>query len=787
MTIIKKLLGTGISGISAQAIVGSVGSGKTATGTNQATAMLLSDDMTIFSTVASGTGAILPSGSSGNDLYTVVNNGANAVRIYPPVSGRFDAGTINAAYQIPANGAANFKSVGSNNFVVEVTAADFSGSGGAGLIGWIQSGIEAIPRTIASKLIDTSSVKDFGAVGDGVTSDQTAIENAVADAYTNGRTLQWPNGTYLSTNTIPHFHQMRHIGPGVVKRGSDLFYVQPSDAQTNYLYVSTAGNDSNDGLTAAKSLLTVQKPFDLMSNYGPCLQGFWRVAIAAGTYTEGQYTRGLESLNRIVIQGPSVGGHPNVPTAIIDGTTATSQAGLFFQAHMNVQVQDIKCQNFIGSAVGYGVCADEFTGMYCKNVHTTGNQYAGICADDVSVVRVEGGIHNANVNFGLRAHDNSAFTFGYRGEAVANRPQITNNYIGIAVLDGAEGHIDYCDINNNTINILIQDGSRAHVLGTACSVASTADLQCDTFSTWYDDPSTTNTFASATPYIHAHSVDYANRYWDIFDKTNGRRKWGGSAWATPTNRFVFEDSASGSTFLTAAAGGRMILDSSTDNIYQFGAGGSGYQSGISHAKSGTANVGNLLYTYSDNSYRMRLNSIDSYRWTTDKFIPVVDAASDLGGSANRYKTAYLVDHIESTLNCVTTVQFDKTNSGSYSNITGLAATLVAGATYAFRAVLSVTSGASGGVACALGGTATATSITATGMVYNGTTLGSSQKTTSATGAVGSYTGVATNVVIEGAIVVNAAGTLTIRFAQNVSDGTTSSVLINSTLTATRVA
>lgn len=135
-----------------------------------------------------------------------------------------------------------------------------------------------------------------------------------------------------------------------------------------------------------------------------------------------------------------------------------------------------------------------------------------------------------------------------------------------------------------------------------------------------------------------------------------------------------------------------------------------------------------------------------------------------------------------------TTQFDATTNTTLAAITGLTATLVAGKIYRFEAELFVDADVVGGSKFDMSGTATATSIKYQVQLFdNGTnaiTINSRQ--TALAGSVGQAGTTAGFVKITGLIVCNAAGTLTPRFAQNASNGT-SSILTASTFTTQEIA
>lgn len=84
------------------------------------------------------------------------------------------------------------------------------------------SGSGAVTRTASDKLSDMVSVKDFGAVGDGLTDDTIAIQNALLAS----NSIYLPNGSYLITSVIELTSSKSLIGLGqgsVLKCQSNAF------------------------------------------------------------------------------------------------------------------------------------------------------------------------------------------------------------------------------------------------------------------------------------------------------------------------------------------------------------------------------------------------------------------------------------------------------------------------------------------------------------------------------------------------------------------------------------
>lgn len=124
-------------------------------------------------------------------------------------------------------------------------------------------------------------------------------------------------------------------------------------------------------------------------------------------------------------------------------------------------------------------------------------------------------------------------------------------------------------------------------------------------------------------------------------------------------------------------------------------------------------------------------------------------------------------------------QFDATSTTTLANVTGLTFNVEAGKPYGFSATIFTTSNVAGGVKLAIGGTATATSIIYKGESDNGGTITDTRVTSLGSVVCAVTAATVEDCEIKGTILVNAAGTITVQFAQNVSNGTASSVLVGS--------
>ena len=95
---------------------------------------------------------------------------------------------------------------------------DLGSSAGTSKVGFIQAGIGAVAINVQTKLRESVSVQDFGAVGDGVTDDYVAFQNAV-----NNSSVIIPSGVFVVNTGFTMANPIAFQGNGAtttIKAGS---------------------------------------------------------------------------------------------------------------------------------------------------------------------------------------------------------------------------------------------------------------------------------------------------------------------------------------------------------------------------------------------------------------------------------------------------------------------------------------------------------------------------------------------------------------------------------------
>lgn len=135
-----------------------------------------------------------------------------------------------------------------------------------------------------------------------------------------------------------------------------------------------------------------------------------------------------------------------------------------------------------------------------------------------------------------------------------------------------------------------------------------------------------------------------------------------------------------------------------------------------------------------------------------------------------------------------TTQLSATSNTTLATVTGLSIPLLAAQTYSCFGHLTGTAGASGGLKVALvaSGGLTATSITATAHDWNGLTQNTNTTVSALASNIVASTAIYTDVDFTAEIVVNAAGTINVQAAQNVSNATATTVNVGSTFACVQV-
>jgi len=190
------------------------------------------------------------------------------------------------------------------------------------------------------------------------TNDYTAQLQAVIDlAVSTNSQVYFPPGYIYCASTLRNFHSVVKTGPGAVYTGSaaigtGVFWIA-NGVVTNNLFVATNGDDTNDGLSAARPMLTAQSPTTAINRYTGSRS--WTINFAAGEYVI-PASMSFSSLNftssivRYVGVAASTGAQP---TVIFKGPDTTTRTIRFLSSTQNTNftVQNVYFKN-MGSIFG---------------------------------------------------------------------------------------------------------------------------------------------------------------------------------------------------------------------------------------------------------------------------------------------------------------------------------------------------------------------------------------------------------------------------------------------------
>lgn len=341
----------------------------------------------VFSTTLSGDGTTtvftltaVPSAKANTQVYI---NGVYQQKVTYTVSGV----TITFS-EAPPSGTDNIEIVS-----IEVLAL---GTSAASLTVYSPEGIGALQTTVEEKLHETISVKDFGAIGDGVFDNTAAFQLAINAATVNHSSLFVPAGQYLITSTLSIYTGTIIIGEAgfalTASYGPTLsseIIFQPSIPRTLFQVVADPATGTSPGFYTKISLekLILLGDGTINSSYGLDItrliySNFSQLTISGFQYAIKAYSTINNRFNFCYLQG--------LAAAVRYSGTATTDVWMqcsFWGSPVGIQT--------IGATIGIRFigCLFEQIDTYGADIvkETESMEFLGCYAEDVPYTNIATG------------------------------------------------------------------------------------------------------------------------------------------------------------------------------------------------------------------------------------------------------------------------------------------------------------------------------------------------------------------------------------------------------------
>lgn len=152
-----------------------------------------------------------------------------------------------------------------NDEIVCVVGSELPASVDSVNVGYQAAGTGSVYRNVRTVLRERLSVKDFGAVGDGITNDTAAIQAAFNAS--SEREIFFPAGTYIC-GAVTITNQCRAVG-----EGANSTFIKASGAATNVWTVQTTERFDVENMTFTSNSSTVKQTSGAYLTYDP-LSGY---------------------------------------------------------------------------------------------------------------------------------------------------------------------------------------------------------------------------------------------------------------------------------------------------------------------------------------------------------------------------------------------------------------------------------------------------------------------------------------------------------------------------------